>query len=275
MNRLVSAISVTGFILAAASPAKAAAAVPYNGFYLGASLGAAWGQSEFRPINNVPLFPAFTLGDTAVPASNGDVASAKGNDTRLIGGGQFGYDWRTSGGVVFGAEADFDGTGLGQHAVAAATATGGNTNIHNLAQHVHADYFARLHWTSSIRGRIGFVQDRLMIYGTGGVVFGHARLDTTFLEANSPAITPPSATSTLTHRDTGLHTGWTLGAGMEWAFTPALSAGVEYRYNDLGTRDYDAGYAHADFASMPHIMARMNLTMDQVMVRLNYHIGAL
>jgi outer membrane immunogenic protein len=275
MDRFLNAGLAAGAVVAFIMPTGPANAQSFSGFYLGVGLGAAWGESEFRAIDDVPLFPAFTIPpSTNVPASNGSVASAKGNDTRLIGGTQFGYDWRTSGGVVFGAEADFDGTSLGQHAVAAATAPGGGTNIHNLAQRVHADHFARLKWTSSIRGRIGFVQDRLMIYGTGGVVFGHVNLDTTFLEANSPNIVPANATSTLTARDSGTHTGWTLGAGMEWAFTPAWSAGIEYRYNDLGSRDYDAGYAHADFASMPHIMARMNLTMDQVMVRLNYHIGA-
>ena len=278
MDRFLNTSLAAGALVAFTLPASPANAQSFSGFYLGASLGAAWGQSEFRAIDDVPLFPAFTIppppSSIDVPAANGSVGSAKGNDTRLIGGTQFGYDWRTSGGVVFGGEADFDGTGLGMHTVATATASGGANNVHNLAQQVHADYFARLKWTSSIRGRIGFVQDRLMIYGTGGVVFGHVNLETTFLERNSPLVVPANATSSLTAKDSGTHTGWTLGAGMEWAFTPAWSAGVEYRYNDLGSRDYDAGYAHADFASMPHIMARMNLTMDQVMVRLSYHIGA-
>ncbi len=272
MNRLISPIIVTGLVLELAWPAKAAAAaVPFSGFYVGVNLGAAWGESQFRAINDVPVYPAFIGPGGPVFESNGTVASARGNDTRLIGGGLFGYDWRTSGGVLFGAEADFDGTGLGQHTVATATANGGPTNIHNIYQSVHVDYFARLRWTSSIRGRIGFVRDRLLIYGTGGVVFGQARVDSTLLVSNSFT----GATSSQTTRDTGVHTGWTLGAGMAWAFSPAWSAGVEYRYNDFGTRNYNAGPGFSDALPAPLITARMNLTMNQVMVRLNYHIGGL
>src|SRR5258705_10920684 len=133
MNRLISPIIVTGLVLELAWPAKAAAAaVPFSGFYLGVNLGAAWGESQFRAINDVPVYPAFIGPGGPVFESNGTVASARGNDTRLIGGGLFGYDLRTSGGGLFGAEADLDWTGLGQHTVATATANGGPTNIHNI-----------------------------------------------------------------------------------------------------------------------------------------------
>jgi len=38
------------------------------------------------------------------------VPRTKGSDTNALGGGQFGFNWQ-SGNVIFGAEADYDGTG--------------------------------------------------------------------------------------------------------------------------------------------------------------------
>jgi len=239
MNRLIGFIVVTGLVSASAAPASAAAAGPFSGFYVGVNLGGASGESLFDPISD----------------PNGTVASAKGDDRRLIGGGLFGYDWRSPDGIVLGAEADFNGTGLGQHAVAPAIIGGAP-----IGPNPQVDYFARLHWTSSIRGRVGFVANRLMIYGTGGVVFGQVRVDTD-----------------QTSRDSSIHTGWTAGAGAEWAFTRAWSAGVEYRYSDLGTRDYDTGLFFSDAippGPLPTLHVRMGLTVDQLMARLTYHIGA-
>ena len=263
-------------ILAGSLPARAADRTDWSGFYLGVNAGAGWGESKFRSIDNVPLFPGFTvpsLGNLVVPASNGNVATTKGNDVNALGGGQFGFN-RQAGRVVFGAEADYDGTRLGTNAVGKATAT---PVSHTGYQTLNAKYFTDANWMGSLRGRIGFVQDFLMVYATGGVAFAHvSRVDTSFVEVNGQNVIPAGAVSILTTTDnhSKIHTGWTIGAGGEWAINTAWSVAAEYRFSDVGYQTYDAGIANAAFASSPRLSANMKLTIDQVTIRLNYRFGA-
>jgi len=72
-------------------------------------------------------------------------------------------------------------------------------------------------WLATIRGRAGFAWDRILFYGTGGVAFG---------DVQAAAGGFPFAS--------GTQTGWTVGAGIEWAFAPNWTGKVEYLYVDLG-----------------------------------------
>jgi outer membrane immunogenic protein len=72
-------------------------------------------------------------------------------------------------------------------------------------------------WLATVRGRAGFAWDRVLFYGTGGAAFGSVQASATGL---------PTTTST--------QTGWTAGAGVEWAFLPNWTAKVEYLYVNLG-----------------------------------------
>ena len=74
-------------------------------------------------------------------------------------------------------------------------------------------------WLATVRGRAGYACDRVLFYGTGGVAFGD-------LQAASGNL--PFSSST--------QTGWTAGGGIEFAFTPNLTAKVEYLYVDLGSQ---------------------------------------
>ena len=70
-----------------------------------------------------------------------------------------------------------------------------------------------LPWFGTVRGRAGFalLNSTLLVYGTGGFAYG---------ELNSPF-------------RSDVHTGWTAGGGVEYAFLPNWSAKVEYLYTDL------------------------------------------
>ncbi len=201
------------------------------------------------------------------------VASTKGNDTGALGGGQFGFN-RQAGNLLFGAEADYDGTRLGTNAVGKATAT---PVSYAGAETVNAKYFADANWMGSARGRLGFIQDFLMVYATAGVAFAHvSKVQTSFVEVNSSIIVPPDAVSIVTTTDnhSKIHTGWTIGAGGEWAINTAWSVATEYRFSNFGYQTYDAGIPHASFASSPRLSSKMKFTVDQVTLRLNYRFGA-
>lgn len=76
---------------------------------------------------------------------------------------------------------------------------------------------AHIDYLGTARARIGYTWDRTMIYGTGGIAFSRAAV-------------------------LGLHdtdTGWTIGGGLEWAYSNSWSLKAEYLYYDLGA-NFDA-----------------------------------
>lgn len=84
-------------------------------------------------------------------------------------------------------------------------------------------------WQASARLRLGYAIDRFLPYVTGGVAF-----------LNTDATAPYGAPN-----DTLNLTGWTIGAGVEYAITDNLIARLEYRYADYGKKEAafaDLGY---------------------------------
>ncbi|MGA8651485.1 MAG: outer membrane beta-barrel protein, partial [Xanthobacteraceae bacterium] len=75
-------------------------------------------------------------------------------------------------------------------------------------------------WLATVRGRAGYAWDRVLFYGTGGAAFAN-------VQAGAGAL--PFSSST--------QTGWTAGAGVEYAFTNNISAKVEYLYVGLGSQN--------------------------------------
>jgi outer membrane immunogenic protein len=168
-------------ILSAATP-------PYDwsGLYVGAQVGYGWGQSNGTQNAGGTFFPV-------VPYS---IDPAGG-----FAGGHVGFNHQ-SGALVLGAEADLEAANLN-----------GSTTLPAFNQ----TYFfnAKADTLASVRGRVGWAHDRLMLYGTGGAAWGRIS-------------TPP-----LDSLD-GWRAGWTAGAGAEYALQRNWSIRAEYRYTDLG-----------------------------------------
>ena len=76
-------------------------------------------------------------------------------------------------------------------------------------------------WGGSVRARLGYTIDRTLIYGTGGYAFTNAKLN--------------NVTTGVNEKET-FH-GWTIGAGVEHAFTDTVAGRVEYRYTDYNKSD--------------------------------------
>ena len=76
-------------------------------------------------------------------------------------------------------------------------------------------------WGGSVRARLGYAIDRTLIYGTGGYAFTNAKLN--------------NVTTGVNEKET-FH-GWTIGAGVEHAFTDTVAGRVEYRYTDYNKSD--------------------------------------
>jgi outer membrane immunogenic protein len=89
---------------------------------------------------------------------------------------------------------------------------------------------ASLDWLGTTRGKVGFVvtpDNRLMIYGTGGVAYGGGSSHFSIFDNNNGIFYGGSPSST--------RVGWTIGAGVEYALTNNITIGAEYLYADLGS----------------------------------------
>jgi outer membrane immunogenic protein len=172
----------------------------------------AWGADlSTPPLAPVPyswsgLYIGLNAGYTSAKVTetaSGGGGTASSNLSGGIGGFQIGANYQT-GALVLGFEADFDGT------MTTKSVTG--TGITGTAQ---------IPWIGTLRGRVGYAFDRILLYVTAG---GAAtQLVST---VNVGAI--GSASTTFTHG------AWTAGGGLEAAITEDLSARVEYLYVDTG-----------------------------------------
>jgi outer membrane immunogenic protein len=89
----------------------------------------------------------------------------------------------------------------------------------------------KLEWLGTTRARVGFVatpDNRLMFYGTGGFAYGGgSRHFDVFDSLNGWDWNGNGGSQT--------RTGWTLGAGVEYAITNNITIKGEYLYYNLGS----------------------------------------
>jgi outer membrane immunogenic protein len=185
------------------APVKAPAGPMWAGCYLGGALGYAWARD----------FDAERDSVTGVLSGVSPTDSANANGVKA--GGYLGCNWQVAGPFVIGAEGDLE------WADARGTATFPNSGPPlNF-------YETRIDSQSSIRGRIGYALDSMLLYVTGGVASAH--LTEHDVLAATGAFNDNSTT----------RTGWTLGAGVDYAVTARWLARIEYRYANFGTFSYN------------------------------------
>ena len=148
-------------------------------------------------------------GGGAAAFGNGSSGASQVNPAGFFGGGQVGYNWEMSNGGVVGIEGDIAGASMtGQLTTFGPTVT--------ITQGVSA--------LGSVRARLGYAMGRWLPYVTGGVAFA---------EGTRTEVAFGTSTSA-----TNWHTGWTAGAGLEYAIDNHWSVRGEYRYSDFGTKNY-------------------------------------
>jgi outer membrane immunogenic protein len=191
----------------------------WTGFYIGANAGGVWSSGSH--VSTTAFFNGFPVLTTDFPNTN-----FGSSQSGFIGGGQAGYNWQT-GSFVLGVETDFDGTSLSRSRSAI-----GPTFIDPLFgvnDFFTANGSVKLDWLGSTRGRVGYAWDRLLIYGTGGVAYGGA-------SSHLNVFDNVDGFSFSSNGGSSSRTGWTIGGGVEYAFTNNIILGAEYLYYDLGSR---------------------------------------
>jgi outer membrane immunogenic protein len=129
-------------------------------------------------------------------------ASFKGG----LGGGTVGYNWQ-AGQVVFGVEADAAGSSL------KASATSQGVTVNDKIQAI-----------GSATGRLGFAASSALFYAKGGYAWANNSVN--------------ALAGGLSFTDSKLHSGWTIGGGVEYMFAANWSAKAEYMYSDFASVNY-------------------------------------
>jgi outer membrane immunogenic protein len=165
----------------------------WGGAYVGVSLGYGTGTTE----------TTFNQGDD-------DHAGRIALDPDgFTAGLNLGYSWQ-SGHMVYGVEGDI-----------------GYIDLSDSGQLAWDGHYMKSQIGSfwgTVRGRVGYAADRMMIYGTAGVAFMN------FDESG----TGDARNYDQNSYNKEMKTGYVVGVGGEYAFTPRLSGKVEYLHMDFG-----------------------------------------
>lgn len=135
----------------------------------------------------------------------------------FLGGIYVGYNHQFDNRLVLGAEADFAFAGIDGDSLYYLDVGDPWDNTSGTAD---------LEWSGALRGRLGYAFDRFMPYLAGGLAF--ARYDYNFHQDGTAGF---EASETMT--------GWTIGAGAEYAATDNVIVRAEYRFSDFGSNRVD------------------------------------
>ena len=210
---------------------------PYNwtGFYIGGNVGYSWGKAD-SDISTDPVIANFGAFTIPIPGFVGsDSVKPKG----IIGGGQIGYNWQLSPNWVAGLEADIQGSGeKASHSFTNSFSFAVFGISPSVTGTAVTDYEAKISWFGTVRGRIGYAWDRVMLYATGGLAYGEIKVAGTNtvsgIVGGLPSI-PFLAVIAMGHSK--VNAGWTVGAGIEGALVDHWTWKAEYLYMDLGSLD--------------------------------------
>jgi outer membrane immunogenic protein len=260
-------LALAADIAVKAPPPAPAPVCIWCGFYVGLSAGYGWSRDNVDPVGTVtgtgggsgPIIAAAQV--AAIPST------LSTNANGFIGGGQIGWNWQWYQFAVLGVEADFSGlAGKGSNSFTTFVPFVGAEGI---ASTTSVD--RRLEFLGTVRGRIGFALDRLLIFGTGGYAFGHAQSSTTITQScNDGCALAFSSPALLGSENLG---GWAAGGGMEYSFG-FWSVKAEYLHYDLGHMNYAPTTISVSNGATPsttiNVASTANFKGDLVRVGLNY-----
>jgi outer membrane immunogenic protein len=217
------------------APVPAIAPFNWNGFYVGANLGGAWTSD------------AVTQSDLAGNFFRSLTVTSSG----VVGGGQFGYNWVATPNWLLGVEADVSGADL----------NGTEANQPASAAIGHVQFNEKIDAFGTVRGRVGYVANNWLFYGTGGFAWS----DDTFTRTQLAGV-PTSPPTGDVHTNSPTRTGWAAGGGIEYGFAKNWTARVEYLHLDLSDQSFSFVAPNGVFRGVDE----GRLTVDSVRVGLSY-----
>jgi opacity protein-like surface antigen len=232
----------------------------WSGFYLGAHVGGVLGTTNFADPYGLSIF--------------GDTVRSPG----FLAGGQIGFNWqRPNSPWVFGIQVDIsDPVSDGTNTCFAYSGSAFNTTCR-----------VRPDATGTVTGRAGYAagpDGRTLLYVKGGLALADSHVDMALnnnlngLFGIGPAITSNSSNLRLW--------GGTVGAGAEYALTPAWSLFAEYDYlgfasrnvTNLGTSTWTVGALPltlpVQITAVSQGSSGVTQNIQELKLGLNYKLGA-
>lgn len=232
----VAIVAMSASALAADLPRREAAVAPifvapistWSGFYVGLNAGATFNDNDHRYRADGRFRDAnYDYRNAVVIYDNEYNNFRNDDDAAFTGGAQMGFNWQF-GPMVAGVEADINYRGNGDNNGFNILGTG-NYAGYGL-YHSGSD---RGNWFGTLRARLGFALDRTLIYATGGLAFGDTGGSGHIYayDVGSPGVA--LIDGEWRSNGNGTSWGWTLGAGVEHAFSTNWTAKLEYLYVNL------------------------------------------
>ena len=215
----------------------------WSGFYAGGHLGYAWGGSDWAEQSATQtLYGSFDY-FRAYDAFKGTGS--------YFSGLQAGYNYRLPSGIVIGFQADVSAPNTVSDTRTASSLATGQASIEQTVEM----------WGTA-RGRLGFVRDDWLIYGTAGYAWSYDR----FLRMQLLG-TPVGGTAMPgTEEKAGaFRSGFALGAGVEVPVASRWTANIEYLFTAFAPHSVTFPLATERFES--------DLRLQSVRVGLNYQFG--
>jgi len=213
-----------------------APAFGWDGFYVGGQIGGSWGSSDIDSRYRAAAGSGFT---------SGRLLSWSPDPDGFVGGLYAGYNFDLGNDIVVGLETDFvwgdvdDRTGYRTMDISFAGIGAGNNTYDTLTARAGVEQ----KWAGATRVRAGYAMDRFLPYVAAGVAYGKVKAFGNGVVFDSTGSLLPNQLFSVSHSDT--MTGWTLGAGLDYAATDNVLVRFEYRYADYG----DASYSY-DFGTI-------------------------
>lgn len=208
---------------------RAVPGADWTGLYFGGHAG-----QGFASLNGVTTSADGTANSIAA------TESVDMNIKNFVLGAQVGFNYQFDNRLVVGVEVDYSKMRLGGFQEALAT-----EGIFPAQRNLQAKTEYELSWMATIRGRLGYAFDRMLVYGTGGLALLNEKQWRDQYRSNSNA-GPSQATTIFSFTEFAekQRTGWTLGAGAEYAIDGNWSVKGEYAYAEFGEEDFVFPNAH-------------------------------
>ncbi|WP_311275726.1 outer membrane beta-barrel protein [Methylobacterium sp. WCS2018Hpa-22] len=245
----------------------------WTGFYAGVQAG--YGFTDRQTVRTAA---------TSVNGSNADlfieragIASLSSRQEGFVAGGQAGYNYQfTPGaGLVLGIETDIAYTDLDETKRRSRGIFGSGSD-----SAVVTTTRQSLDFLGTVRGRLGYAFDRVLVYGTGGLAYGNVN----YQSASSLQLGGTPTLALFAGGIDRLETGFAYGGGIEYALptesflnvfrSSAVTLKVEYLHYDLGKRSVPLTGSSGLAQSLVEATSRFRSEGSVVRVGLNYKFGS-
>ncbi len=235
-------------------------AYSWTGIYLGGNVGGKWGKYSESVTTDSTFIAPF------LPSLPGQSVSFTTHPGSFTGGIQLGYNKQYRS-MLFGVEGDLNAMSLTEKEVLGTT----SGDIY-----VPGDSFrTRSYWQSSLRLRLGLIEQNWLFYVTGGAGLADMKIKADFVQVSTDSVTLPATTGSSSR----FMLGGTIGAGVEYALGNHWTLGGEYRYTAYQTKSVHLTSLPTD-ATLPGpsllfapVYARVRLYTNEVLFKANYNFA--